>query len=177
MATRRMRSFFGGRLFSTSLITRRSRCGRSSVCSCVNCATCNDAPFSNYYTLRTATAACHILNVIALSRGERGRACTQQAVLCSDRWNGRMEGTAREIQHALLHTDEVCGDGGCSRTSSAFFREWRASKSSALGNLLGSRKCSSAHSSFMLFCSGVPVTSSLFLNCQVASSCTTNNHL
>ena len=33
MATRRMRSFFGGRLFSTSLITRRSRCGRSSPCS------------------------------------------------------------------------------------------------------------------------------------------------
>ena len=37
MSTRRMRSFLGGRLFSTSLITRRSRCGRSSWCSRATC--------------------------------------------------------------------------------------------------------------------------------------------
>lgn len=34
----------------------------------------------------------------------------------------------------------------------------------------GSRKCSSAHSSLRLFCSGVPVTSSLLSNVQPASS-------
>ena len=56
------------------------------------------------------------------------------------------------------------------RTSSACLRLKRASNSSALGNLLGSRKRSSAHSSFMLFCSGVPVTSSLFLKLHVDSS-------
>lgn len=32
MSTRRMRSFLGGKLFSTSLITRRRRCGLRAAC-------------------------------------------------------------------------------------------------------------------------------------------------
>jgi len=43
-----------------------------------------------------------------------------------------------------------------SPTCSALSRECCASKCSQLGNLLASRKCSRAHNSLMLFCSGVP---------------------
>ena len=61
------------------------------------------------------------------------------------------------------------GEGGL--TPSASVRLWVSSKWEQLGNLWGSRKWRRAHSSLMLFCRGVPVTSSLFLKVHCDSSC------
>jgi len=103
--TYRLISFFGSSECSTSALTRRSRNGRRTLCSCLTTASGSDWSF--------------VLN--HASKSSLPSALSQTSAMC-------------ELCCARTHLDE---------------------------NTSGRIKFNSAHSSWRLFCSGVPVINSL----------------